>query len=53
MVMIADSFGLGVPEWVSPLVTFGAVGYFYIRSLRAMKSKNPKALKRARPNSYK
>jgi hypothetical protein len=37
IVMIANGFGASVPEWVSPLVTFATVGYFYLLSLREMK----------------
>ncbi|MDM7912121.1 MAG: DUF475 domain-containing protein [Methanotrichaceae archaeon] len=36
MIMIADSFGLHVPSWLSPVITFIVVGYFYYRSLREM-----------------
>lgn len=32
VIMILDSFGFHIPAWVSPVVTFGAVGYFYWRS---------------------
>jgi hypothetical protein len=34
IVMLADSFGVPVPQWVSPFVTFVAVGYFFWRSKR-------------------
>jgi len=34
IVMLADSFGVPVPQWVSPLVTFVTVGYFFWRSKR-------------------
>jgi hypothetical protein len=33
-VMICDGFGLRVPEWVSPAVTFLTVGASYLRSLQ-------------------
>ncbi len=32
MVMIADSFGLHIPPWVSPVLTFAILGYFFYRS---------------------
>lgn len=32
VIMIMDSFGYHVPKWVSPLITFGAVGYFVWKS---------------------
>lgn len=33
-IMIADSFGLHVPSWLSPVVTFIVIGYFFYRSVR-------------------
>ena len=32
--MILDSFGFQVPFWVSPVITFGVVGYFLVKSMR-------------------
>ncbi len=32
LVMLADAFGIHVPSFVSPIVTFVVVGYFFIRS---------------------
>jgi uncharacterized protein len=32
-VMMADGFGLRVPEWVSPVTTFLVVGFFFVKSL--------------------
>lgn len=37
LIMIIDSFGVHVPEWLSPIVTFGVIGYFFIKSRKAMK----------------
>jgi len=34
--MILDSFGVHIPFWVSPLITFGVVGFFLAKSLREM-----------------
>ncbi len=34
VVMLAHGFGAHVPEWLSPLVTFFIVGYFFYRSVR-------------------
>jgi hypothetical protein len=31
-IMILDSFGAHIPHWVSPVLTFLTVGYFYLRS---------------------
>ena len=33
MIMLADSFGFGIPAWFSPIVTFAIVGYFLYRSV--------------------
>lgn len=32
VIMIAQSFGAHVPEWLSPLATFTIVGYFFLKS---------------------
>jgi hypothetical protein len=32
VIMLLHSFGVEVPEWVSPIATFGSVGYFYFKS---------------------
>jgi len=36
IIMIMDSFGFSIPVWLSPLVTFGVVGFFYFKSVKAM-----------------
>jgi uncharacterized protein len=33
IIMILESFGLFIPEWVSPMITFIVVGYFFYKSL--------------------
>jgi uncharacterized protein len=35
-IMILDSFGFSIPFWVSPLLTFGVVGWFLLKSLKAI-----------------
>jgi hypothetical protein len=37
-IMIADGFGVEVPAYVSPLVTFITVGFFFFKSHRALTS---------------
>ncbi len=32
LIMILDSFGYHIPAWLSPVVTFGSVGYFFWKS---------------------
>jgi hypothetical protein len=34
-IMVLDSFGFHIPNWVSPVITFGVVGFFLVKSLRA------------------
>ena len=35
-IMWLDSFGFHIPSWVSPVITFGVVGFFFLKSRRAM-----------------
>jgi hypothetical protein len=35
-IMVLDGFGFNIPVWLSPLVTFGVVGFFYFKSVKAM-----------------
>jgi len=32
VIMLLDSFGFHIPPWVSPIITFGTVGYFFFKS---------------------
>lgn len=34
LIMISDAFGLHIPQFVSPVITFGTVGYFFLKSRR-------------------
>lgn len=36
IIMLLNSFGLPIPEWSSPIVTFGVVGFFYLKSLKTV-----------------
>ncbi len=36
-IMLADSFGLPIPAWLSPVATFAIVGYFLYRSVHEQK----------------
>jgi hypothetical protein len=38
IIMILNSFGIHIPFWVSPVITFGVVGFFYIKSVRELSS---------------
>jgi len=35
-VMLTDAFGIHVPEWVSPLLTFATVGFFFAKSKKLL-----------------
>lgn len=35
-IMVLDAFGVRIPHWVSPVATFGVVGYFFVKSRLAM-----------------
>ena len=35
-IMLVDSFGLHIPTWFSPLVTACVVGYFFLKSKKAL-----------------
>jgi hypothetical protein len=37
-IMILDSFGIEIPSYLSPLITFGVVGYFLQKSLRVARA---------------
>lgn len=36
-IMVLDSFGFHIPSWLSPVVTFTAIGYFWWKSVRELK----------------
>ncbi|MDD4628966.1 MAG: DUF475 domain-containing protein, partial [Candidatus Peribacteraceae bacterium] len=38
VIMLLDAFGVEVPSWVSPVTTFGVVGYFFLKSKKALGS---------------
>lgn len=35
MIMLLDSFGVHIPSWVSPIITFSIVGFFFLKSRMA------------------
>lgn len=37
-IMILDSFGIHIPPWVSPVITFAVVGYFFWKSAREVRA---------------
>jgi hypothetical protein len=34
IIMVLDSFSFHIPVWLSPLITFGVVGFFFFKSAR-------------------
>lgn len=36
MIMLLDSFGVHIPSWVSPVITAIVVGYFFLKSKKAL-----------------
>ncbi|MGC9435291.1 MAG: hypothetical protein ACP5C4_04285 [Methanomicrobiales archaeon] len=38
VIMLADSFGFHIPAWLSPIATFAIVGFFLVRSKRALEA---------------
>ena len=39
IIMILRGFGFNIPEWISPLTTFAAVGYFFLKSKTVLKNR--------------
>lgn len=39
-IMLLESFGLHIPSYISPLITFGFVGYFFHKSKKELKLAN-------------
>lgn len=36
MIMLLDSFGIEIPQFVSPIITFAVIGYFFLKSKKAL-----------------
>jgi hypothetical protein len=39
-IMLLHAFGVHVPEWLSPIVTIGTVGYFFLKSVREARARD-------------
>ena len=37
-IMLLDSFGIEIPQYVSPVITFAVIGYFFWKSKKALKA---------------
>lgn len=40
IIMLLDAFGYHIPHFVSPIITFSIVGYFFLKSHKALKNGN-------------
>ena len=38
IIMLLDAFGMNIPEWASPVITFAVVGYFFLKSRAELKA---------------
>lgn len=38
VIMLLDSFGVHIPHFVAPLITFGVIGFFLMKSIREFKA---------------
>jgi len=38
LVMMLDAFGVHIPSWISPVITFAVVGFFFWKSKRALRN---------------
>lgn len=36
IVMVLDSFGMHIPEWLSPVITISVIGYFFYKSKKSL-----------------
>jgi hypothetical protein len=43
VVMVADGFGYHVPGWFAPLATFGIIGFFFLKSVQALRRERERA----------
>ena len=41
VIMVLDSFGVNIPPFISPIVTFAVVGFFLAKSIRVIKDTGP------------
>ncbi|RPJ53098.1 MAG: DUF475 domain-containing protein, partial [Methanobacteriota archaeon] len=42
-IMVLDAFGFHIPPWLSPIITFGVVGYFLFKSIQFARLVDAKA----------
>jgi hypothetical protein len=36
LIMMSEAFGVHVPSWLAPITTFGSIGWFFLKSKRAL-----------------
>ncbi len=39
VIMVLDAFGFHIPSWLSPIITFGVVGFFFWKSIQKINGK--------------
>jgi len=44
LVMVADSFGMEIPSYLSPVITFLVIGFFLVKSIKLNKSQTKKII---------
>jgi hypothetical protein len=44
-IMLADSFGVHIPSWVSPVCTFLVIGFFFLKSVRSNREDGAKTVR--------
>jgi hypothetical protein len=42
VIMLLDSFGFNIPSWLSPVITFAIVGWFFYKSVKEIKKEKAK-----------
>lgn len=43
LVMMADAFGIHIPSYISPILTFFVIGFFLVKSIKKIKIEAPQA----------
>ncbi|HZX20593.1 MAG TPA: DUF475 domain-containing protein [archaeon] len=52
-IMLLDAFGFHIPQYVSPLITFGVIGYFFWKSHKELKETEAAAEIQKKPKNKK
>ena len=52
VIMMLDAFGVHVPTWVSPVITFALVGFFLWKSMRFIGAQEAEDLGEGLPDPF-